>query len=175
MTGPQAPDFSFSDLVAGHVTGYDPERRLVDLRTSGGTAVRVRLGGVTAAEFLRNLGEPYVDAVRPSRRPAHPGHPAVRLRGDLPGGRPRPAATPRGWCCSAAGAGEYNFEDPDWWAPQLGEIAGFYLRAQFGAGPIDYHNYRTMIKLAGEKNATTTARKPTPSRAWSTAWPRPTC
>ena len=101
MTGPNAPDFSFSDLVAGYVTGYDPERRLVDLHTSGGTAVRVRLDGVTAAEFLRNLGEPYVDASGHLDDMLTAGPPAVRYGVFYPESA-RPASTPAARASSAA-------------------------------------------------------------------------
>ena len=49
--------------------------------------------------------------------------------------------------------GEFLFEKPDWWVRQIASLGDFYLKAQFGAGPVDYANYRTTIKLTGEKAA----------------------
>src|SRR5207249_5236361 len=46
---------------------------------------------------------------------------------------------------------EYFPEKQDWWVKQIQEIGDFYLHAQFGDQPVDYRNYRTTIKLSGEK------------------------
>ena len=46
---------------------------------------------------------------------------------------------------------EFLQERPDWWVNQIEQIGDFYLHAQFGDGPVDYRNYRTTIKLSGEK------------------------
>ena len=56
------PDFTWSDTISGYVTGYDAAASTVELATSDQRTFRVELDGSTAAEFLRNLGEPYVDA-----------------------------------------------------------------------------------------------------------------
>ena len=47
--------------------------------------------------------------------------------------------------------GEFLFEKQDWWIKQIASIGNFWLKAQFGGQPVDYRNYRTNIKLAGEK------------------------
>jgi hypothetical protein len=150
VTEPQAPDFSFSDLVAGYVTGYDPDRREVDLRTSGGTAVRVRLSDVTSAEFLRNLGEPYVDASAHLGDLLTPGTQLFAYGVLYPETGPNQLDAKR-LVLLGRRAGDYNFEDPGWWGHQLTELARFYRRAQFGEGPIDYRDYRTMLRLGGDK------------------------
>ena len=56
------PDFTWSDTISGYVTRYDAAASTVELATSDQRRFRVELDGSTAAEFLRNLGEPYVDA-----------------------------------------------------------------------------------------------------------------
>jgi mannose/cellobiose epimerase-like protein (N-acyl-D-glucosamine 2-epimerase family) len=47
----------------------------------------------------------------------------------------------------------YVFERQDWWIKQVGAIADFYLKAQFQGKPVDYKDYRTIIRLTGEKDA----------------------
>jgi anti-anti-sigma factor len=47
--------------------------------------------------------------------------------------------------------GDYVIERPEWWVNQVREFADFYLRAEFGDGPIDYRQYRTKLNLSGER------------------------
>jgi mannose/cellobiose epimerase-like protein (N-acyl-D-glucosamine 2-epimerase family) len=47
----------------------------------------------------------------------------------------------------------YVFERQDWWIKQVAAIADFYLKAQFQGQPVDYKDYRTTIRLTGEKEA----------------------
>ena len=150
MTEPQAPDFSFSDLVAGYVTGYDRQRRVAELRTSGGTAVRVRIGDVTSAELLRNLGEPYVDATGHLDDLLTEGTQLFAYGVLYPETGANEMEAKR-LVLLGRRAGDYTFEDPGWWGHQLGELARFYRKAQFGEGEIDYRDYRTMLRLGGEK------------------------
>ena len=49
-------------------------------------------------------------------------------------------------------AGEYGFEKPNWWIRQIQALGDFYLRAQFGGKEVNYDNYRTVIKVTGEKD-----------------------
>ena len=53
--------FSFSDLISGYVEKFNWELRSFVMRTSDGRPFDVKLTDNTAAELLRNLGEPYVD------------------------------------------------------------------------------------------------------------------
>ncbi|WRH67806.1 MAG: AGE family epimerase/isomerase [Planktothrix sp. GU0601_MAG3] len=48
---------------------------------------------------------------------------------------------------------KYRHEEPDWWIKQVRSIADCYLKWQFGypKNAIDYKEYRTMLKLSGEK------------------------
>jgi mannose/cellobiose epimerase-like protein (N-acyl-D-glucosamine 2-epimerase family) len=146
-----APTFSFSDLVAGYVTGYDPDRRLVDLRTSDGHPVRADLTNLSSAEFLRNLGDPYVDAGSHVDDLLTPGTQLFVYGVFYPESGPDVIDAKR-LVFLGRRAGEYNFEEPGWWVRQLVELARFYRRAQFGEGDIDYSDYRTMLRLGGDKN-----------------------
>jgi hypothetical protein len=49
-------------------------------------------------------------------------------------------------------ADEYDFEKRDWWVRQVRALGDFYLRAQFGETEVNYDNYRTTIKVTGEKD-----------------------
>ena len=152
MAAEYRPNQVFSDLVAGYVTAFDAERGLLDLRTSDDREVRARITDTTSAEVLRNLGEPFEDATA--------GIPDL-----LTAGR---HVFVYGLCYPERGgftfdakrlmfvgrrAGEYRFEEPDWWPRQLAELARFYRHAQFvDASPVDYRDYRTIIRLGGDKS-----------------------
>lgn len=146
------PGFSFTDLVAGYVTAYDADRRLVDLRTSDGQAVRAELTSTTSAEFARNLGEPYLDASGHLAELLTPGR-HLFVRGICQpggGGRPMQATSLK---FVGRGVGDYGFEDAGWWTRQLVELARFYRRAQFGdSTPVNYEDYRTVLRLGGDKS-----------------------
>ncbi|HEX5400915.1 MAG TPA: AGE family epimerase/isomerase [Pseudonocardiaceae bacterium] len=143
-------DLSFSDLVAGYVTAFDPERGTLDLRTSDGTPVRALVSDTTSAEFLRNLGEPYVDASAHLADLLTPGRFGYAYGVTYDGGGSR-TLDAKSLLFLGRRPGEYTFEGQDWWINQLTELARFYRRAQFGTGPIDYRDYRTMLRLGGDK------------------------
>jgi mannose/cellobiose epimerase-like protein (N-acyl-D-glucosamine 2-epimerase family) len=146
------PHFTFTDLVAGYVTGYDADRKLVDLRTSDGRPQRVTLTPNTSAEFLRNLGEPYVDATTQVPVLLMPGT-YLYAYGVCYPERGQTTFEAKRLIFLGRRPGDHNFEDPAWWTTQLGEIARFYRRAQFGAeGPIDFADYRTVLRLGGDKS-----------------------
>ena len=143
--------FEFSDTIAGYVTGFNREKGIFGLKTSDGREFSVKLGSNLFARLLRNLGEPYSDCTGQVPEMLVPdqylfaygifypqnGSYAFEAQAlDFPGKSP----------------GEYRFEEPDWWPNQARSIADFFINAQFG-GPedIDYHNYRTSLKLTGEK------------------------
>ncbi|HEX5120958.1 MAG TPA: AGE family epimerase/isomerase [Pseudonocardiaceae bacterium] len=142
--------FSFTDLVAGYVTAYDDDRGIVDLATSDGQAVRAELTPTTSAEFLRNLGDPYLDASGHLAELLTPGR-HVFVRGvcyPAGGGRQLQATSLK---FVGRGVGDYHFEDSAWWTRQLAELARFYRRAQFGEAPVNFDDYRTMLRLGGDK------------------------
>ncbi len=142
--------FTFSDTIAGYITAYDRDTRVVRLSTADGRDVDVSVAQVPAAEVLRNLEEPYADAgghldsmLEPGRflfvyAIFYPEGGTTRIEAKrllFPGRRP----------------GAFRFEEPDWWIRQMVSIADFHRRAQFGDGPVDYTQYRTQLKLGGEK------------------------
>ncbi|PRY36635.1 AGE family epimerase/isomerase [Umezawaea tangerina] len=144
------PDFRHSDLVAGYVTAHDPVRGVTDLRTSDDRAVRMTCSPDVSAEFLRNLGDPYRDASGRLPQLLVPGR-HVLARG---------VVTPTGGTYTFEAhrlvfptdvEGRYAFEEGGWWTRQLRELARFYRRAQFGTGPVDFADYRTVLRLGGDK------------------------
>jgi mannose/cellobiose epimerase-like protein (N-acyl-D-glucosamine 2-epimerase family) len=152
VTAEYRPDFPFSDLVAGYVTGHDPRRRRIELRTSDGRRVPATYVDTVHAELLHNLGQPattvtgqLAELVTPGRylfaygifTPQDDGYAFAAHRIVLPG----------------RAVDEYAFEAPGWWPNQLAELARFYRRAQFGSAPVpDFTDYRTTVRLGGDKS-----------------------
>ena len=153
MEGPATP---FSDLIAGYMVRWDGGDSLV-LRTSDGREYPVRLKPNTYDLLIRNLGgEPLPPDAQP--QPATPD----RKKMLVPGTHLFAYGIfyPRGGKYDFEAQflvfvgqrpGEYLFESPDWWVRQIRSLADFYLKAQFGFKPVDYADYRTIIKLSGEK------------------------
>ncbi|MEO6084323.1 MAG: AGE family epimerase/isomerase [Umezawaea sp.] len=140
----------FSDLVAGYVTEVSVDGGPVRLSTSDGREVRIGVGGASA-ELLRNLGEPHVDVT--SRK----GELLTVGRHVLAHGIYSPTADGHVFDATRLvlldrEPGEYSFARPGWWVDQLRELAGFYRKAQFGAGTPDFVDYRTVLRLGGEKD-----------------------
>ena len=143
-------NFTFSDTLAGYVTGFDRDANTYTVETSDGRAYSVRLKDNTYAMLIRNLGDPYQDATGQLRDLLQPGRYLFTYGVFYPeaddytfeaqyiefvGRRPE----------------EYVFEKPDWWVRQIEALGEFYLHAQFGGQPVNYDNYRTTITLTGEK------------------------
>ena len=143
-------NFTFSDTIAGYVTGFDKGADTYTVKTSGGQEFQIKLKSNTYAQIVRNLGDPYQDSTGPMRDMLVPGRFLYTY------GVFYPEAS--GLVFEAQfilflgrKADEYVIERPDWWVKQIEEIGDFYLQAQFGEGPVDYRGYRTLIKLGGEK------------------------
>ncbi|GAB7044716.1 MULTISPECIES: AGE family epimerase/isomerase [Catenuloplanes] len=137
-----------SDLVTGYVTAHDPVRRLIGLRTSDQTAVSVRYSPEVYAEHLRNLGEPARAATSDLGALLVPGrHLFAYGILDLPDGE----FEAHRLVVSGEAGGDFPFERPQWWPAQVRELARFYRRAQFGDGPVDMRDYRTVLRLGGDK------------------------
>jgi putative intracellular protease/amidase/mannose/cellobiose epimerase-like protein (N-acyl-D-glucosamine 2-epimerase family) len=146
------PDFSFSDLVAGYVTSFDAATRRLELRTSDDRPIGMTLSPTVSAEFLRNLGAPYLDASGHLAELLTPGQHVFAYGIFYPEhGAYQVEATRLVFL--GRQVGEYHFDQPDWWVRQLRELARFYRRAQFGAArPVDYADYRTILRLGGDKS-----------------------
>ena len=142
--------FSFSDTTAGYVTQYDQDKDIFGIETSHGQKFWVKLKGNTYAYLVRNLGEPYYDCTGQMRAMLTPGRYLFTY------GLFYPQSS--GYVFEAQflvflgrKPGEYVFQRQDWWINQIKALGDFYLKAQFGEGEIDYSNYRTTIRLTGEK------------------------
>jgi mannose/cellobiose epimerase-like protein (N-acyl-D-glucosamine 2-epimerase family) len=145
--------FSFSDTIAGYVTGYDRDKDMFGLKTTDGRDYQVKFAAGTYGWIVNNLNEPRTwtsqDQMRgllvPGRYlfvygiyyPEHDGFTYEAQFIIFPGRR----------------EDNYVFERQDWWIKQVGAIADFYLKAQFQGKPVDYKDYRTIIRLTGEKDA----------------------
>jgi putative intracellular protease/amidase/mannose/cellobiose epimerase-like protein (N-acyl-D-glucosamine 2-epimerase family) len=161
--GGYQPDFEFSDLVAGYVDSFDADEGAFTMHTSDGRTLRVHLTPTTYAEFLRNLGHPYLDATEhladlltPERYlfvhgiyyPDEGGYVFDAKRLTFVGRQ----------------TGDYSFDQPAWWVDQITELGHFYRRAQFGDGTVDFSQYRTSLRLGGEKAGQTIQETDTISR-----------
>jgi mannose/cellobiose epimerase-like protein (N-acyl-D-glucosamine 2-epimerase family)/anti-anti-sigma regulatory factor len=159
-------DFTFSDLIAGYVTGFDPDTDTVGLHTSDGRPFAARLTPTTVAEMLRNLGEAYVDASAQLRGLLQPGR-FVHVYGVFyPGEANGTAFEAKHVLLFGKEADEYRFESPDWWQRQVRAIGDFYLQAEFGgpATAYDYRGYRTDLSMLGTKTQSVRQETDTISR-----------
>ncbi|MCB9959410.1 MAG: AGE family epimerase/isomerase [Rhodospirillaceae bacterium] len=147
-----ALDFTFSDLVAGYVTGYDQAADSFTLETSDGRPYEVGLTPNTYAEVIRNLGEGFKNASDQMREMLVPGR-FVFAYGvfypDGPGGSVQFDAKHLVFAGRTESA--YEFERPDWWVHQIDQLATFYVEAEFGDDDIDYRGYRTALTMTGQR------------------------
>jgi mannose/cellobiose epimerase-like protein (N-acyl-D-glucosamine 2-epimerase family) len=141
---------TFSDTVAGYVTEYDREADRFSLRTSGGDVFDVHLKAITYAQLVRNLGEPYHDSTGQMRDMLVPGR-FLYAYGTFYAEGGGSTFEAQYLLFVGRGTNEFVTDRPDWWVRQIHELADFYTTAQFGDGEIDYKNYRTTIRLTGEK------------------------
>ncbi|MGK7873984.1 MAG: AGE family epimerase/isomerase [Xenococcaceae cyanobacterium] len=142
--------FTWSDLIAGHVTRLDADNDVFFIKTSGELEYRVTLSPNASARLVRNLGEGYRDATGQMREMLTPGRYvfAYGIFYPDPGGL---VFDLKQLTFLGTAKTEYRFERSDWWIRQIKELGHFYVDAQFGDGPIDYREYRTALKLTGEK------------------------
>jgi len=141
---------TFSDTVAGYVVNYDKASDSFTLRTAGDAVYTVKFKSNTYANLVRNLGDPYQDATGQMRAMLTPGR-YLYVYGIFYADAASPTFEAQFLVFVGRGADEYVFERPDWWVNQIRELADFYVGAQFGDGPIDYRDYRTVISLTGER------------------------
>jgi mannose/cellobiose epimerase-like protein (N-acyl-D-glucosamine 2-epimerase family) len=142
--------FTFSDLVAGYVSGLDQDQSRFHIKTSDGRPLSVKLKKNTYAQIIRNLDEPYIDCTAQMADLLTPGR-YVYTYGTYYPEDGRQVFEAQYLVFVGRRADEFLFERRDWWVKQIRSLGDFYLKAQFGGGPVDYENYRTTIKLSGEK------------------------
>lgn len=141
-------DFTFSDTIAGYVTGYDDETDSFGLRTTDGREFQAFMTKNTFSQAMRNFGEAYLDTTGQMRDLLVPGRylfaygvfypESSGLRYEV---KSIIFPTIRGQ--------EHIFEAPRWWVNQARFIGDFYLRGQFPDGNYDWRNYRTKLSLSG--------------------------
>ncbi|GAB2913403.1 AGE family epimerase/isomerase [Streptomyces mayteni] len=146
---PAEIDFTFSDLVGGYVLQLRGD--VLTLRTFGGRPVAVRLTETTSAQWLRNLGQPYRDETGRVRELLRPGTLVFSYGPVYPDDDGLRHQADRLVLVGDAEA-QRGMETSGWWAEQLRELATFYRRAQFGEGPVDFADYRTVIGSTGHKS-----------------------
>lgn len=141
--------FTVSDLIAGYVTSYDAATQSFGMKTTDGREFCVTLTPTVYAEFVRNLGEGFQNA-------------SDKLPSALTAGRylyvygtfypeAKTSFEAKHIMLMGNGENEFRFEEADWWVNQVQQLGEFYLRAEFGDGPIDYTQYRTNLSLNGDK------------------------
>ncbi len=159
-------DFCLSDLIAGYVTDFDPDKGdsgAFNLRTSDGRNYEVALTSMTYAQLIRNLGEPYYDCTFQMKSMLTPDR-YLFVYGIFYPDEGRNQFEAKQIVFVGRSTSEYMFEKPDWWVKQIQQLADFYLQSQFGDGEIDYSKYRTNISLVGAKDGSTRQETDTISR-----------
>ena len=143
-------NFTFSDLIAGYVTRFDPAVDRFVLKTSDGRDYEIGLTPNTYAEVIRNLGESFKDATAAMRDMLVPGRFLFAYGAFYPDG-PNGTVLFDAKHLVFAGRTEtaYEFERPDWWIEQIRNLADFYLASEFPDGQIDYREYRTNLTITG--------------------------
>jgi mannose/cellobiose epimerase-like protein (N-acyl-D-glucosamine 2-epimerase family) len=144
-----AIDFSFSDLIAGYVTKYDAATDHVWLKTSDGREYSIGITPTTYAEIIRNLGEGFKNASDNMRDMFTPGRFMFAYGVFYPDSESKIEFDAKHIVFAGRSESSYEFEKPDWWLKQIDQLGQFYVKSQFGDGPIDYANYRTNLSSSG--------------------------
>ncbi len=142
--------FTFSDTIAGYVTGFDQKTDVFTVKTSDDRAFAIKLKDNTYAQLVRNLDVPYQDATGQMREMLQPGR-FVFTYGVFYPESSGIAVEAQFLMFVGRRVEEYVFEGQDWWVRQIEELGNFYLNAQFGDEPANFDDYRTLVTLSGEK------------------------
>lgn len=149
---PERIDFTFSDLIAGYVTGFDAADDSFAIETSDGRPFKARLTDTTFAELVRNLGQPYQDATGAMRSMLVPGRYVFAYGVFYPDGSGGEYLfDAKHLVFLGRTENEFAFEKRDWWIKQVEQLADFYLKAEFPDGEIDFLTYRTNLDAGGRK------------------------
>jgi len=143
--------FTFSDMIAGYVVKYEWEKRdFFTMKTADDREFEVRLGDFCFAELTRNLGDGYSDCTSQMRDMLVSGR-YLYAYGIFFNEGGSWSFEAKHLVFSGRTEAEFVFEKQDWWIHQIENLSRFYIKAQFGDGPIDYRNYRTQINITGER------------------------
>lgn len=138
--------FSFADLITGYVTQYNPNEKSFGLKTSDGREYKAYISPAAYAQITRNLGEGWRSAE--IERMLVPGQHVFAYGVFYPKGDGHKFEV-KSIVFPGESPDKYRHEEQDWWINQVRSIAECYLRWQFGypENPVDYREYRTMLKL----------------------------
>ena len=159
-------DFCLSDLIAGYVINFDPDKGdcgTFSLRTSDDREYEVALTSMTYAQLSRNLGEPYYDCTFQMKSMLTPER-YLFVYGIFYPDTDCTQFEAKQIVFVGRNENEYSFEKSSWWIEQIQQLADFYLKSQFGDGEIDFSKYRTNISLVGAKDGSTRQETDTISR-----------
>lgn len=145
-------NFTFSDTIGGYVTHFDRHNKCFGIKTSDGREYTAYLTSTTWGRIAQNLGESYIDATERLAELLAPGQHVFAYGVFYPQGDGHKFEV-KSFVFPGEAPEKYRHEEPDWWVKQIGSIADSYLKWQFGypEKEINYHEYRTMLNLAGEK------------------------
>jgi mannose/cellobiose epimerase-like protein (N-acyl-D-glucosamine 2-epimerase family) len=155
--------FPFMDTIAGRVIQFDPSNRVFTMATIDNRRFDVNLSDGMSAELMRNLDEPYADASEHLDDMLTEGRQLFAYGVFYPESGEY-SFDAKHLVLLGRGVDDFRFEQPNWWINQIGSLARFYRKAQFGTGAIDYTQYRTNIRLDGEKTDNHTQETDTISR-----------
>ena len=142
-------NFPLSDSIAGYVTYFDSDKDTFGLKTSSGNEYDCALSPMSYAKLIQNLDEPYPDATGAMRSLLTEGCYLYTYGIFYPD---EPTFAAKQIVFVGRGEDDYKFEKQDWWIEQIDSLVGFYVKAQFGNGAIDYSNYRTSLSLSGDRS-----------------------
>lgn len=149
---PSQIPFSFSDLITGYVTHFNRSDKNFGIKTSEGIEYTAYIGSTTYGRISQNLEEGYIDATEQLNELLKPGQHIFAYGVFYPKGDDHKFEA-KSLVFPGDAPDKYRHEEPDWWINQIRSIADKYLKWQFNYPnqPIDYREYRTMLKLTGEK------------------------
>jgi mannose/cellobiose epimerase-like protein (N-acyl-D-glucosamine 2-epimerase family) len=149
---PSQIPFSFSDLIAGYVTHFNRSDKSFGIKTSEGHEYTAYLSPTTYGRISHNLEEGYIDATGQLNELLTPGQHVFAYGVFYPKGDDHKFEA-KSLVFPGDAPDKYRHEEPEWWIKQVRSIADKYLKWQFNYPdrPIDYSEYRTMLKLTGEK------------------------
>ncbi|MEB3190721.1 MAG: AGE family epimerase/isomerase [Snowella sp.] len=149
---PSQIPFSFSDLIAGYVTHFNRSDKSFGIRTAEGRDYNAYLSPTVYGRISQNLEEGYIDATGQLNELLKPNQHVFAYGVFYPKGNDHKFEV-KSLVFPGDSPDKYRHEEPDWWIKQVRSIADRYLEWQFGYPdhPVDYNQYRTMLKLTGAK------------------------
>ncbi len=147
-------NFTFSDTLAGYVQSFDKDKDQLVIKAPDGRDFSVKLKSNTYGWIANNLEEPRQWTSSDQIRAMLAAGRFLYLYGIFYPEGGDFAFEAQYVIFMGAKENSFGFERPDWWVKQIISLGDFYIRAEFG-GPdtINFRDYRTIINLAGRKEA----------------------